>query len=95
MKNSLNRFLAGIACTVLAIGLTLPAQAAETPPTDAIRVSSYKGTMLNTGEVSGLIIAPNAADCTAVSDTLMWSAWCKCWAAGRLLLKPPARQPSP
>ena len=29
MKNSLNRFAATIACAVLTIGLTLPAQAAE------------------------------------------------------------------
>mgnify|MGYP001037183695 FL=1 len=32
MKSSLNRFLAGIACTALIAGLTVPAHAAETQP---------------------------------------------------------------
>lgn len=32
MKNSLNRFLAGIACTALIAGLTVPAHATETQP---------------------------------------------------------------
>lgn len=32
MKNSLNRFLAGIACTALIAGLTVPAHAAEVQP---------------------------------------------------------------
>ena len=32
MKNSLNRFIAGIACTVLIAGLSVPAHAAEVQP---------------------------------------------------------------
>ena len=32
MKNSLNRLLAGIACTVLIAGLSVPAHAAEAQP---------------------------------------------------------------
>ena len=65
MKNSLNRFVATIACAVLTIGLTLPAQAAEAPP---IRVSSYKGNTLEIGERSGLIIGPSGTEYTVTSS---------------------------
>ena len=65
MKNSLNRFAATIACAVLTIGLTLPAQAAEAPP---IRVSSYKGNTLEIGERSGLIIGPSGTEYTVTSS---------------------------
>ena len=65
MKNSLNRFTAALACAVLTIGLTLPAQAAEAPP---IRVSSYKGNTLEVGERSGLIIGPSGAEYTVTSS---------------------------
>ena len=65
MKNSLNRFTAALACAVLTIGLTLPAQAAEAP---SIRVSSYKGNTLEVGERSGLIIGPSGAEHTVTSS---------------------------
>ena len=65
MKNSLNRFTAALACAVLTIGLTLPAQAAEAPP---IRVSSYKGNTLEIGERSGLIIGPSGTEYTVTSS---------------------------
>ena len=65
MKNSLNRFTAALAAVVLTIGLTLLAQAAEAPP---IRVSSYKGTTLEVGERSGLIIGPSGTEYTVTSS---------------------------
>lgn len=41
---------------------------AEAPSADTIRVGSYKGTVLDTGEVSSLIIYPDAGNCAAVSN---------------------------
>ena len=68
MAKSPNRLMSALVCAVLIIGLTVPAQAAETPFADAIRVGSYKGNALNIGEISGLIISSGTASCTAVSD---------------------------
>ena len=65
MKNSLKRLISGIACAALTIGLTLPAQAAEAPP---VRVSSYKGSALEVGERSGLIIGPSGVEYTVTSS---------------------------
>ena len=45
--------------------LAVPAQAAEAPP---IRVSSYKGSTLEVGERSGLMIGPGGADYTVISS---------------------------
>ena len=45
--------------------LAAPAQAAETQP---IRVSSYKGSTLEAGERSGLIIGPSGAEYTVTSS---------------------------
>ncbi len=66
MKNRLNRLAAVLACAALIAGLTFPARAAEAPA--SIRASSYKGNVLNAGEISGLMIFPSNADYTAVSD---------------------------
>ena len=65
MKNSLNRFFAGIACAALIAGLTVPAHAAEAP---SIRVNSYKGSTLEVGERSGLMIGPSGAEYTVTSS---------------------------
>ena len=46
--------------------LAAPAQAADPP--DAIRVSSYKGSTLEVGERSGLIIGPSGVDYTVTSS---------------------------
>ena len=48
------------------LGLAVPAQAADPP--DAIRVSSYKGSTLEVGERSGLIIGPSGAEYTVTSS---------------------------
>ena len=51
--------------TILATVLTVPAIAAETL---SIRVSSYKGSTLEVGERSGLIIGPSGTDYTVSSS---------------------------
>ena len=50
---------------VLAIALAVPGAAAEAP---AIRVSSYKGSTLEVGERSGLIIGPSVTEYTVTSS---------------------------
>lgn len=62
-KKVLSLLLAGAMAAVL---LEAPAQAAEIPL--PIRVSSYKGTTLTAGEISGLLIYPSNASYTVVSD---------------------------
>ena len=68
MKNSLNRLISAFACAILVIGLTVPAQAAEAPPANAIRVGSYKGSVLEVGERSGLMIGPSGTEYTVTSS---------------------------
>ena len=65
MKNRkiLSLLLAG---TMTAALLAVPAQAADFP--DTIRVSSYKGSTLEVGERSGLIIGPSGIDYTVTSS---------------------------
>ena len=65
MKNRkiLSLLLAG---TMTAALLAVPAQAADFP--DTIRVSSYKGSTLEVGERSGLIIGPSGVDYTVTSS---------------------------
>ena len=57
--------IATLAAVVLAIVLAVPGAAAEAP---AIRVSSYKGSTLEVGERSGLIIGPSGIDYTVTSS---------------------------
>ena len=65
MKNKkvLSLLLTGAMTTAL---LATPAQAADPP--DTIRVSSYKGSALEAGERSGLIIGPSGTDYTVTSS---------------------------
>ena len=65
MKNKkvLSLLLTGAMTAAL---LVTPAQAAN--PSDTIRVSSYKGSTLEVGERSGLIIGPSGADYTVTSS---------------------------
>ncbi len=69
MKNSLNRLTAALACAALIVGLTLPAQAAETAA--PIRVSSYKGNTLQVGDRSGLIIGGLVQTVTSASPEIV------------------------
>ena len=65
MTNMKKRIAAALTAATLTIGLAIPATAAET---QAIRVSSYKGSTLEMGERSGLIIGPSGTDYTVISS---------------------------
>ena len=68
--------------TMTAALLAAPAQAANLP--DAIRVSSYKGSTLEVGERSGLIIGPSGMDYTVTSsdpDTVLVEQIAGFWVA--------------
>ncbi len=59
------RTTAALTATILATTLAIPATAAEAP---TIRVSSYKGSSLEVGERSGLIIGPSGTNYTVTSS---------------------------
>ena len=64
--NSMKKCIAAaLTAAALTIGLTIPATAAEAP---TIRVSSYKGSSLEVGERSGLIIGPSGTNYTVTSS---------------------------
>ena len=65
MTSTKKRITAALTAAILATTLTIPATAAETP---TIRVSSYKGSTLEVGERSGLIIGPSGAEYTVTSS---------------------------
>ncbi len=64
MKKCISAALTAVALTIV---LTIPATASEAP-NDPIRVSSYKGSSLEVGERSGLIIGPSGTDYTVTSS---------------------------
>ena len=55
MTSTKKRIAAALTATILSATLAIPTMATETP---TIRVSSYKGSTLEVGERSGLIIGP-------------------------------------
>jgi len=65
MTSMKKRITAALTATILATVLTVSAIAAEAP---SIRVSSYKGSTLEVGERSGLIIGPSGAEYTVTSS---------------------------
>ena len=67
MTSMKKRIAAALMAATLTIGLTVPAAAAEAP-NEPIRVSSYKGSTLEVGERSGLIIGPSGMDYTVTSS---------------------------
>jgi uncharacterized protein YkwD len=67
MTSMKKRIAAALTAATLTIGLTVPAAAAEAP-NEPIRVSSYKGSTLEVGERSGLIIGPSGTDYTVTSS---------------------------
>ena len=67
MTSMKTRIAAALTAATLTIGLTVPAAAAEAP-NEPIRVSSYKGSTLEVGERSGLIIGPSGIDYTVTSS---------------------------
>ena len=67
MTSMKKRIAAALTAATLAIVLTIPTMAAESPD-DPVRVSSYKGSTLEVGERSGLIIGPSGAEYTVTSS---------------------------
>ena len=67
MTSMKKRIAAALTAATLAIVLTIPTMAAESPD-NPVRVSSYKGSTLEVGERSGLIIGPSGADYTVTSS---------------------------
>ena len=65
MTSMKKRIAATLTATILATTLATPAAAAEIP---AIRISSYKGSILEVGERSGLIIGPSDTDYSVTSS---------------------------
>ncbi len=62
MTSIKKRTTAALTAAILATTLAIPAIATEAP---TIRVSSYKGSTLEVGERSGLIIGPSGTEYTA------------------------------
>ena len=60
------KWMSTVLAVMLFLGLAVPAQAVSPP--DSIRVSSYKGSTLEVGERSGLIIGPSGADYSVTSS---------------------------
>ncbi len=67
MTNMKKRIAAILTAATLTIGLTVPAMAVEVAD-EPIQVSSYKGSTLEVGERSGLIIGPSGADYAVISS---------------------------
>ena len=67
MTNMKKCIAATLTAATLTIGLTIPTMAVETSG-ESIRVSSYKGSTLEVGERSGLIIGPSGADYSVTSS---------------------------
>ena len=67
MTNTKKRITAALTAAILATTLTIPAMAAEAPD-EPVRVSSYKGSTLEVGERSGLIIGPSGTDYSVTSS---------------------------
>ena len=65
MTSTKKRFAATLTVAILTTVLTVPATATDTP---AIRVSSYKGSTLEVGERSGLIIGPSGTEYIVTSS---------------------------
>ena len=65
MTSMKKRIAAALTAATLSLVLAVPAMAAEAP---AIRVSSYKGSTLEVGERSGIIIGPSGADYSVTSS---------------------------
>ena len=67
MTNMKKRSAAALTAAILATALTIPATATAAPA-ESIRISSYKGSTLEVGERSGLIIGPSGADYSVASS---------------------------
>ncbi len=67
MTSTKKRITAALTAAILTTTLAIPAMATEAPD-EPVRVSSYKGSTLEVGERSGLIIGPSGANYTVTSS---------------------------
>ncbi len=67
MASTKKRITAALTAAILTTTLAIPAMATEAPD-EPVRVSSYKGSTLEVGDRSGLIIGPSGADYTITSS---------------------------
>ena len=67
MTSTKKRIAAALTVATITIGFTIPAMAAKAPD-ESVRMSSYKGSALEVGERSGLIIGPSDASYTVTSS---------------------------
>ena len=67
MTSTKKRIAAALTVATITIGFTIPAMAAKAPD-ESVRMSSYKGSTLEVGERSGLIIGPSDASYTVTSS---------------------------
>ena len=67
MSSTKKRISAALTAATLTIVLTIPAMAAEATD-ETVRVSSYKGSFLEVGERSGLIIGPSGTEYAVTSS---------------------------
>jgi len=67
MTSTKKRITAALTAAILTTTLAIPAMATEAPD-EPVRVSSYKGSTLEVGDRSGLIIGPSGTDYTVTSS---------------------------
>ena len=67
MTSTKKRITAVLTATILTASLAVSTMAAEAPD-EPVRVSGYKGSTLEVGERSGLIIGPSGIDYTVTSS---------------------------
>ena len=67
MTNIKKHSATALATAILTVALTIPVTAIEAPA-ESIRISSYKGSTLEVGERSGLIIGPSGTEYTVTSS---------------------------
>ena len=67
MTSTKKRTAAALTATILTVALAAPTLAAEAPD-EPVRVSSYKGSTLEVGKRSGLIIDPSSTGYTVTSS---------------------------
>ena len=68
MTSTKKRITAALTAAILTTTLAIPAMATEAPD-EPVRVSSYKGSTLEVGDRSGLIIGPIGTDYTVISSS--------------------------
>ena len=77
MTSTKKRITAALTAAILTTTLAIPAMATEAPD-EPVRVSSYKGSTLEVGDRSGLIIGPSGTDTLLPPATRTQWRWSRC-----------------